>query len=49
MRPGESARVTLRVVETYLLQEVGECVCVCYPFATCPEGEEYHKGEGAFL
>ena len=49
MRPGELAWVTLRMVETYLLQEVGECVCVCYPFATYLERKGYHKGEGAFL
>ena len=49
MRPDELAWVTLRMVETYLLQEVGECVRVCYPFATYLEGKGYHKGEGAFL
>lgn len=49
MRPGESVRVTLREVETYVIEEWVSAYASVFLSLRTRRGKGYHKGEGAFL
>jgi len=49
MRPGESARVTLREVETYILEGWVSAYASVFLSLRTGRGKRYHKEEGALL